>query len=63
MEGLLKIAWILDFRGILDKLSIPFAKVVELVDTQDLGSCALGCESSSLSFRIPMSLQISGKRG
>ena len=27
------------------------AGVVELVDTPDLGSGALGCESSSLSFR------------
>ena len=26
------------------------AGVVELVDTQDLGSCAFGCEGSSPSF-------------
>ena len=30
--------------------SIKCAGVVELVDTQDLGSCAFGCEGSSPSF-------------
>jgi hypothetical protein len=30
--------------------SIQLAGVVELVDTQDLGSCAFGCEGSSPSF-------------
>jgi hypothetical protein len=29
---------------------IDHAGVVELVDTQDLGSCAFGCEGSSPSF-------------
>ena len=32
------------------------AGVVELVDTPDLGSGALGCESSSLSFRTILAL-------
>ena len=30
--------------------AINRAGVVELVDTQDLGSCAFGCEGSSPSF-------------
>jgi hypothetical protein len=30
--------------------AINIAGVVELVDTQDLGSCAFGCEGSSPSF-------------
>ena len=30
--------------------AINTAGVVELVDTQDLGSCAFGCEGSSPSF-------------
>ena len=33
--------------------SIKCAGVVELVDTQDLGSCAFGCEGSSPSFGTP----------
>ena len=32
---------------------IDLAGVVELVDTQDLGSCAFGCEGSSPSFGTP----------
>jgi hypothetical protein len=31
-------------------VAIQLAGVVELVDTQDLGSCAFGCEGSSPSF-------------
>jgi hypothetical protein len=32
------------------------AGVVELVDTQDLGSCAFGCEGSSPSFGTALNL-------
>lgn len=40
---------------------IPPAGVVELADTQDLGSCAFGRESSSLSFRT--TLWVPNRRG